>query len=45
MFLNYKVGNNLVIIKDKKMLKRIEISAKMTDVEHKQLFSVINVML
>jgi transcriptional regulator with XRE-family HTH domain len=43
--LDYLVGNNSVIVKDKKILERVEAIAKMPEVEQQQLFNVIDALI
>lgn len=43
--LDYLVGNNSVIVKDKKILKRIEDIADMPTDEQSQIFNVIDALL
>lgn len=43
--LDYLVGNNTVIVKDKKIVERIEAIATMPDEEQKQLFNVIDALI
>jgi transcriptional regulator with XRE-family HTH domain len=43
--LDYLVGNNSVIVKDKKILKRVEAIANMPDDEQQQIFNVIDALL
>jgi transcriptional regulator with XRE-family HTH domain len=43
--LDYLVGNNSMIIKDKKILKRVEAIANMPDKEQQQIFNVIDALL
>lgn len=43
--LDYLVGNNSVIVKDKKILKRIEAIADMPTDEQSQIFNVIDALL
>lgn len=43
--LDYLVGNNTVIVKDKKIVERIEAIATMPDDEQKQLFNVIDALI
>ena len=43
--LDYLVGNNSVIVKDKKILKRIEAIADIPTNEQNQIFSVIDALL
>lgn len=43
--LDYLVGNNAVIVKDKKIVERIEAIANMPDEEQKQLFNVIDALI
>ncbi|KIX19616.1 XRE family transcriptional regulator [Flavobacterium sp. 316] len=43
--LDYLVGNNTVIVKDKKIVERIEVIATMPDEEQKQLFNVIDALI
>ncbi|NJM80467.1 MAG: hypothetical protein HC854_14160 [Flavobacterium sp.] len=45
MSLDYLVGNNTVIVKDKKIVERIEAIATMPDDEQKQLFNVIDALI
>ena len=39
------VGNNSVIVKDKKILQRVEAIANMPDNEQQQIFNVIDALL
>jgi len=43
--LDYLVGNNSVIVKDKKILERIEAIANMPTNEQNQIFNVIDALL
>ncbi|TRX35077.1 helix-turn-helix domain-containing protein [Flavobacterium restrictum] len=43
--LDYLVGNNSVMVKDKKIVERIEDIASMPDSEQKQIFSVIDALI
>ena len=43
--LDYLVGNNSVIVKDKKILERVEAIANMLDDEQQQIFNVIDALL
>lgn len=43
--LDYLVGNNSVMVKDKKIVERIEDIASMPDNEQKQIFSVIDALI
>lgn len=43
--LDYLVGNNSVIVKDKKILERIEAIAEMSANEQNQVFNVIDALL
>jgi transcriptional regulator with XRE-family HTH domain len=43
--LDYLVGNNSVIVKDKKILERVEAIANMPDNEQQQIFNVIDALL
>lgn len=43
--LDYLVGNNTLIMKDKNIIKRIENIAKMPDKEKIQLFNVIDALI
>lgn len=43
--LDYLVGNNSVIVKDKKILERVEAIASMPDDEQLQIFNVIDALL
>lgn len=43
--LDYLVGNNSIIVKDKKILERVEAIANMPDKEQQQIFNVIDALL
>ena len=43
--LDYLVGNNSVLVKDKKILERLEFIASMPEEEQKQLFNVIDALI
>jgi len=43
--LDYLVGNNSIIVKDKKILERIETIASMPNTEQTQLFNVIDALI
>jgi len=43
--LDYLVGNNSIIVKDKKILKRMEAIANMPADEQQQIFNVIDALL
>ena len=43
--MDYLVGNNSVIVKDKKILERIEAIAEMPANEQNQVFNVIDALL
>jgi transcriptional regulator with XRE-family HTH domain len=43
--LDYLVGNNTIIFKDKKILERIETISKMPTKEQEQLFNVIDALI
>ena len=43
--LDYLVGNSSVIVKDKKILERVEAIANITENEQQQIFNVIDALL
>ena len=43
--LDYLVGNNSILITDKKITKRMEDIADMSDVDQKQIFNVIDALI
>ena len=43
--LDFLVGNNSVIVKDKKILERVEAIANMPDDEQQQIFKVIDALI
>ncbi len=43
--LDYLVGNNSVIVKDKRILQRMESIADMPNIEQQQIFSVIDALI
>ncbi len=43
--LDYLVGNNSVMVKDKKITERLEAIASMPDDEQKQIFNVIDALV
>ena len=43
--LDYLVGNNSVMVKDKKITERLEVIANMPQEEQKQLFNVIDALI
>lgn len=42
---DYLVGNNSVMVKDKKIVKRLEVIGTMPDEEQKQFFNVIDALI
>ena len=43
--LDFLVGNNSIIVKDKKILDRVEAIAKIPDPEQQQIFNVIDALI
>ena len=43
--LDYLVGNNSILITDKKITKRMEDIADMSDIDQKQIFNVIDALI
>jgi transcriptional regulator with XRE-family HTH domain len=43
--LDYLVGNNSVMVKDKKITERLEVISTMPDEEQKQIFNVIDALI